>query len=267
MKQADGHEARQKLSCYIRTLNEERMIGRVIAAAQQAADEVLIVDSGSTDRTIEIAEAAGARVLRQPWLGNGAQKRAGEEAASHDILLDLDADEIVSPELAREIRALMASDRMAAVHDLKLVTVDPTGRAWTKSAVAFRRKLYDRRVIRMPDHKAWDQLEIPKGLTVGRLQGTLFHHSFRDLEQFAAKLNRVSTVRAREVGRSSKTSAALRVVFALPVYFLKHFLQRGLWRLGVYGVAISGLSAYGRWLRDVKVYEAMLIAERSRETR
>ncbi|MGF1658508.1 MAG: glycosyltransferase family 2 protein [Rubrimonas sp.] len=244
------------VSCYIRALNEERMIGRVIEAARAAVAEVVVLDSGSTDRTCEIARAAGARVIAQPWLGNGRQKRAAEDACAHDWLLDLDADEVVTDELAAEIRALFADGPPAhAVFELRLLTQPPFGRRWERAAVAWRRKLYDRRALRMPDHAAWDQLEPPRGMKIGRLRGALAHHSFRDVEQFVAKLNRVSSVRATETRLRPFWSVALRVVAAPPVYFLKHWLQRGLWREGLYGFAIAGASAFGRWLRDVKMLE------------
>lgn len=232
------------------------MIGEVVAAARRAVEEVVVIDCGSTDATREIAAAAGARVVEQPWLGNGRQKRAGEDACAHDWVLDLDADEVVSPELAGEIRALFAkAPPDHPVYALRLVTQPPFGRRWERAAVAWRRKLYDRRRLRMPDHAAWDQLVVSRDILVGRLKGALVHHSFRDVEQFVAKLNRVSTVRARETKLRPFWAVAVRVVAAAPIYFLKHWLQRGLWREGLYGFSIAGASAFGRWLRDVKMLE------------
>lgn len=251
------------LSCYIRTLNEERIIGRCIEAARQVAAEVVIVDSGSTDRTVEIAESLGARVFRQPWLGNGGQKRCGEQHCRFDWLLDLDADEVVSPELAGEIRALFAAgEPKLPVHEMCLVTVPPLGTPWYGFWLSYRRKLYDRRVVRMPDHKAWDQLEVPAGISVGRLKGGLLHYSFRDIAHIVQKLNRVSTVRAREGNKKSQAVLALRIVFGLPFYFCKPFILKQLWRAGIYGVALAGVFAFGRWLRDVKMYEDFLVASK-----
>ena len=100
--------SRIPVSCFIRTYNEEKRIKPVILAARELVAEVIVIDSDSTDNTREIAEEAGARVLQQSWLGNGHQKRLGEETASHDWLLDLDADEILSPELQEEMRELFA---------------------------------------------------------------------------------------------------------------------------------------------------------------
>jgi glycosyltransferase involved in cell wall biosynthesis len=250
------------VSCYIRTLNEERKIGAVLASVRDLVEETVVVDSGSTDATVAIADAMGARVIRQAWLGNGRQKRVGEDHCRNDFLLDLDADEVVSPELATEIRALFADGAPPRpVYELRLVTVPPVGEPWHDFGVRRRHKLYDRRVVRQPDHKAWDQFKVPAGVKVGRLSGALLHYAFGDLAQVVAKLNRASTVRATETRRRSRAEAGLRVLFALPVYFLKHYLQRGLFRAGIYGVSLAAISAFGRWLRDAKMYEQILASE------
>jgi glycosyltransferase involved in cell wall biosynthesis len=257
---------RAPVSCYIRTLNEHRRIAQVNASVRGVVSEIVVVDSGSTDATVAIAQAEGARVVHQDWLGNGRQKRFGEHQCRNDFLLDLDADEIVTPELAAEIRALFAAGPPPRpVYGLKLVTTPPVGGPWWHTGVVYRRKLYDRRVVRAPDHKAWDQFEVPDGVQVGRLSGALLHYSFWDLAHLAEKLNRVSTVRARETRRRGRVAVGLRVLFALPFYFFKHLVLRGLFRVGIYGVAVASISAYGRWLRDVKMYERIL-ADRGRSS-
>jgi glycosyltransferase involved in cell wall biosynthesis len=257
------------VSCYIRTFNEERSIGRVIAALRGVVSEVVIVDSGSTDATVKIAESHGARIVHQPWLGSGRQKRAGEDQCQHDFVLDLDADEVVTPELAEEIRALFANGSPPRpIYELKLVTVPPVGRPWSNIAVRYSRKLYDRRVVRAPDHGAWDQFKVPEGVEVGRLSGALAHYSFHDLAHRVDKLNRTSTARVKETAVRGLIGLRLRVLFMFPFYFLKHYVMRRHFRAGVYGVAMSITAAFGRWLRDAKMYERAMAerdARRSRE--
>jgi glycosyltransferase involved in cell wall biosynthesis len=252
------------ISAYIRTLNEARLITRVVEGAKLVADEVIVIDSGSTDGTGELATQAGARVVVQPWLGNGKQKRFAEDQCTHAWVLDLDADEVITPDLAREISALFAHGPPPhPIYETMLVTAPPIGEPWWTFALADRRKLYDKRVVRAPDHMAWDQFEIPTGVTVGKLKAPILHYSFRDLGHLLEKLNRVSGVRARESKLKPFWVVASRVVLAQPFYFLKHYIGRGMWRGGLYGVALAGISAQGRWLRDVKMLEIHLQKRRS----
>src|SRR5665213_3624205 len=94
-----------RISATIVTLNEERNIARAIGSLR-CADEVLIVDSGSTDRTREIAVGLGARVIEEPWRGYAGQKNYAAACAAHDWILSIDADESLTPELSAEILAL-----------------------------------------------------------------------------------------------------------------------------------------------------------------
>lgn len=246
------------ISCYVRTLNEERNIGRCVEAALRIAAEVIVIDSGSTDRTIQIAEAAGAKVFRQNWLGNGFQKRFGEDQCRSDWLLDLDADEVVTEQLAQEIENLFAEgEPTTRIFALRLVTISPTGFRFENFGYRWSNKLYDRRVVRAPAHKAWDQFEVPTGVLIGHLKAPVDHYAYRDFAHLAEKQNRVSTVRANETTPPSRLSIAIRVFFGLPFYFGKHYFQRGLLRAGTEGFAIAGILAYGRWLRDVKRYERL----------
>ncbi|NWG70971.1 MAG: glycosyltransferase family 2 protein [Parvularculaceae bacterium] len=237
------------------------MIGEVVRAALQVASEVVVVDSGSTDDTVAKAEAAGARVIRHEWLGNGFQKRLGEEACRNDWLLDLDADEIVTAELAAEIRALFAARAPAAsIYSLYVAFAPPFGRPWTDFGLGRREKLYDRRIVRQPAHAAFDQFKIPEGAAVGRLRSPLIHHAFTGAEHLMEKLNRNSSTRARELPLKSAPVLALRILFGLPVYFGKRYLVDGFIRGGVYGFAFALMSGFGKWLRDVKMFERAMKA-------
>lgn len=231
------------------------MIGDVVRAALSVAQEVVIVDSGSTDDTIAIAEEAGARVVRQPWLGSGLQKRAAEDLCAHDWLLDLDADEIVTPDVAAEIKALFTNGAPpASIYKTMLALAPPVGAPW-RFGFATRHKLYDRRVVRAPAHKAWDQFDIPEGVSVGALNAPLLHHAFTGAGHFTEKVNRNTDARAAEAPMKPKPWLALRIFFGLPFYVAKRYFLSGYFRGGVYGFAIAMMSGYGRWLKDVKMWE------------
>lgn len=249
-------DQRPPVSAYIRTLNEARMIGDVVRAALQIAREVVIVDSGSTDRTIELARDAGARIVKHEWTGNGRQKRIGEDVCENDWLLDLDADEIVTPELAAEIRALFSGGEPPCnIYRTMLALAPPIGKPWRNFGLQTRHKLYDRRFIRIPAHDAWDQFDIPRGTPVGRLKHPLLHYAFADAGQLMDKLNRNSSTRASALKPKSRAYLAVRIVFGLPVYFAKKYILQQYFRGGVYGFSLAFMSGYGRWLRDVKMWE------------
>lgn len=250
---------RPPVSCYIRTLNEEARIGATVRAALTVAREVIVVDSGSSDGTVAAAESEGARVIEQAWLGGGHQKRVGEDACRHDWLLDLDADEIVSDELAREIRGLFADEEPDAdVYRLALVNVDPAGRVWRKARAPRRAKLYDRRRIRMPAHGAWDQFRIPTGLRVRRLDGPLLHYAFDDIAHLSRKQGSAMVRRVRFLDRDRPSSTALRVYAGLPYFFFRNYVLRRRWREGTYGFMFSVTTAYNHWLRYAMLHERRL---------
>lgn len=244
------------LSAFIRTRNESRMIARVVKAALQAADEVIVVDSGSDDDTVALAEAAGARVVHQDWLGGGRQKRFAEDQCRHDWLLDLDADEVLTPALAAEVRMLFAAGAPpSSVYRTPVAIAPPIGRPWIGFGGVIRHKLYDRRVLRAPDHEAWDQFDIPDGVKAGALKAPILHYAFSDAAHLIEKLNRNSSTRARALDPKPAPLLVARIFFGLPFYVAKRYLLDGLFRGGVYGFAFSMMSGFGRWMRDVKMYE------------
>ncbi|MBN2162010.1 MAG: glycosyltransferase family 2 protein [Pontiellaceae bacterium] len=249
------------LSCYIRTKNEAARIGPVVTKVREIGAEVIIVDSGSTDNTREIAREAGAVVIEKPWEGNGFQKRNGEDAASNEWLLDLDADEVLSPELQDEIKNLFYNGAPEpGIYALKLVTVPPVpkGAVWHHASIMWRNKLYHKSVVRMPAHAAWDQFKIPDGVSAKKINAALLHYSFLDIEQQVGKMNRVSTVRANETRLKPKGQLALRILFGFPFYFFKKYIFQQMFREGIYGFACAVVIASNRWLKDVKMYEIHL---------
>ena len=249
------------LSCYIRTLNEAKRIGPVVKKAKETGAEVIVVDSGSSDQTREIARAAGARVIENKWEGNGFQKRIGEDSATYDWLLDLDADEIISTELRDEIRDLFSKgEPEPGIFSIKLVIVPPVpkGAVWNKANVMWFNKLYHKSVVRIPAHAAWDHFQVPKRVKPRQLKGTLLHYSFRDIEQLMNKMNRVSSVRANETRLKARWFLVVRILFAFPFYFFKKYIKNGMYRAGIYGFTCAAIIASNRWLKDVKMYERHL---------
>ena len=246
------------ISCYIRTLNEERLIGEVISSAKKICSEVVIIDSLSIDKTKSISLSLGAIVHEQPWLGNGFQKRVGEDKSKNDWVLDIDADELVSDEMANEIKIYFKN----GTHNLDgfltpIITVPPFGKPWYNFAKAHRVKLYNKKKIRIPAHKAWDQFKYEK-LVVKKLKNGLLHPSFTGIHMHLDKLNKYSTMLANQPIKKSFAEIFIRIWFGFPVYFFHKFILRGMFRAGTYGFALSLSSAFGRWLKDIKQFEHIM---------
>ena len=110
------------VSCFLITRNEEDVLDTALRSVVDLVDEIVVVDSGSSDRTVAIARCYGARVIERAWPGFGPQKRFAERACRNDWVLNLDADEALSPELAQEIRALLVARKQlqARLNDLEL---------------------------------------------------------------------------------------------------------------------------------------------------
>lgn len=246
-----------RFSCFIIARNEARRIGEVIASVRDLADEVVVIDSGSTDGTQQIAETLGARVIFNEWPGYGPQKRFGEEQCRNDWLLNLDADEVLSDELRAEIRALFANgEPPLPLYRIDIVPVPPYGdrRPWYLNRNR-RIRLYDRRVMRFPDHPTWDAIDIPKDRPFGSLKGIVRHYSMQSFEHQFAKMNSYTTALAKSVPPKSMTNLTVRLFLGFPFDFFRAYIIRGHFVGGRYGFALAMLYAFTRFMRTVKMME------------
>lgn len=250
--------ARLPVSCFIIACNEADRIGRTIASVANLASEIVVVDSGSTDQTVVVAEQAGARVIFNPWPGFGQQKRFGEEQCRYDWLLNLDADEVVSPELAADIRALFAhgSTPPLAVYGMRVSIVYP---GWTKPRPLARDhyclRLYDRRHCRFKNSTLFDSVDSAAEPT-GHLPGVLYHHSVRSLADLARKGDERATYNALHSKPKSTAELAARAALELPWNFFKYLILRTHILGGWTGVRYAWITAYYRWQRIVRMLRA-----------
>ena len=250
------------LSCCIITRDEADRIEACIRAVQPIADEVLVVDSGSTDDTVARAQALGARVLHRDWDGYGPQKRFAEQAARNDWILNLDADEIVTEEFRTEVAALMASEPPRAAYKVRLVPVYPghsKPRLWSSAHNHVR--LYDRRRAGFPDslvHDAVDTGDEP----LGQIRSDVMHFSLRSLAHLRQKLDSYTRLQAKEL-RKSPWLVMARIPFEYPVVFARYYLVRRNFTGGWFGVGFSHISAEMRVRRLWRILRATLAARKA----
>ena len=242
-----------KVSVTIITLNEAEHLAAAIESARWA-DEILVVDSGSTDCTVDLARAKGATVLCRDWTGYVDQKNFAAERAAHDWIFSLDADERVTPALAAEIRTLVATEPPLGGYRLPRVTYH-LGR-WVRTTdfyPDFQTRLYDRRAARWRGKYVHESVAVDGA--VGRLRHELEHYSFRNLRDQLDRINRYTTLAARQMHESGRRAGPLDLVVHPPAAFLRNYvLRRGILD-GTAGLTISLMNAYSVFLKFAKLWE------------
>ncbi len=249
--------SRLPLSCFIIARNEADRIVRTIRAVKDWVDEVVVIDSGSTDGTQGLAEGEGARVIFHEWPGFGPQKRFGETQCRNDWLLNLDADEVVSPALAGEIQALFASGAPGfAVYALPINDVYPgqtRPRLWANDYVQPR--LYDRRRVRFKDSPIHDSLDV-EGMKVGALKADVHHFSARSFDDQLAKAVERGRIFADHAKAKSAGVLKLRLLFEFPAAFFKYYVLRRHFTGGMAGFQTAMTGAISRYVRIARMLEA-----------
>jgi glycosyltransferase involved in cell wall biosynthesis len=232
------------LSVAIVTFNEEHNLPRCLENVRGLAVEIVILDSGSTDRTIEIAQGFGARVEQHPWSGFVAQKTRLFSRCSQPWVLNLDADEVVSPELAESLRQVFEQDEPAVsgfeINRRTFYLGDWIHHAWQPDWVL---RLTRREGAHWTGHDPHAYLEV-SGAT-GRLQGDLLHYSYRNLQEHLARTIHYARVSAETMKRNGKRCHWYHLVFSPWLAFLKKLVLRSAWRDGWRGWIISVATFFG----------------------
>lgn len=245
------------ISVFIIARNEADRIGDAIRAVRPLADDVVVVDSGSTDGTQALAAELGARVVHNPWPGYGLQKRFGEDLCRHPWLLNVDADEVLSPALVREIAALFAAgEPPCQAYRMPIVEIFPgEARPHALAYALHPVRLYRRDRGRYSDSLVHDRVVLEPGTRVGSLKGRIHHRSVRSLGDQIDKLNRYSDQQARDLDVRGVSLPVWRVFVELPGAFLKAYLGRRHFVRGTYGFLTAMNYAIARHLRLAKHYE------------
>ena len=251
------------LSAFIIARDEEARIGRTLAALRGLADDIVVVDSGSTDRTVAIAQAYGARVIVRAWDGYGPQKRFAEAQCRHGWLLNVDADEVVTPELATEIRALLEGTPPAGAYNIRILNVypgDAKPRPFANDYNVVR--LYHRDAGAYRDHPSFDRVELKASVRPGQIAAPIWHHPIVDWHGFIDKSNRFSTFQATLPSRRSARLLKLRLFGEFPINFLKTYILRRHFTGGWKGFYFAVGQAFMRTSRIAKMLEAQEIGMR-----
>lgn len=259
------------ITAIILTKNEEANLSDCLASVKWV-DEILVVDSFSVDRTAEIAHAHNARFIQHPFLNYAAQRNFAQGAASHDWVLHIDADERVTPALAREIQQLSQTGQLDKYHAYYFARVDlwlgfwfPTHPERYRLTSSIQRHLVRNRFIRLYDrrHARWRRAlheVIDVAPPVGFLQGCITHYSATNLSRMLETFNSYTDLEAAQLfatGNRSNPLHALYRGFRAGAYL--YFAWR-LYRYGAPGLAYAIHQGYVKYMNYLKLWELQRIA-------
>lgn len=248
------------------TFNEEKNIERCIRSVPFAGD-VVVVDSNSTDKTVDIARRLGARISIEPWKGFSRQKTRAMALGRYDWVLSLDADEALSPEAQEEIQALFANGEPAAD------AFESPRLTWHLGRWLYHGGNYPDRQIRL-FHRArskWSDTEVHERVVavskdahkVEKLKAPILHWPFENVAEQVATINRYSGLRAEDWAKQGKRFGALKMaVKTVGKFFEVYFLKRGFLD-GIPGLINAFVASFATFLRWAKLYEKSLPSKKN----
>jgi glycosyltransferase involved in cell wall biosynthesis len=235
------------------TLNESANLAAALDSVRWA-DEIVVVDSQSTDETVAIAQRYTDRVIVRPWPGYVDQKNFAAAQATHDWIFSLDADERVTPELAEEIKAILAAGPVCPGYRVPRMSYY-LGR-WIRSTdwyPDYQLRLYDRRRGR------WVGRSVHEGVQadgeVGRLRSDLQHYPYPDVSHHLKTIDEYSTLAARQMFEDGRRIGGLGILLHGYGAWLRNYILRGGFRDGIVGFLVSGFNAAYVALKYVKLWE------------
>jgi glycosyltransferase involved in cell wall biosynthesis len=254
------------ISAFIIAKNEADRIPKAILSVRDWVDEVIVIDSGSTDDTVEVARTLGATTYFNEWKGYGPQKIYGETLCRNKWLFNLDADEEATPETIAEIKAMFAhGEPRDKAFSMKTRTVFRFETKPRRHAVEMTHgRLYNKDYAGFKDSTVHDSVVLRDGGELKLLKGGLNHYIFRSHHHAIEKVNAYSSMQAEDLFRKGRNPGALRIIFTPIWAFFKAYVLRGYIFYGLDGVIRSYIYAFSRLIRVAKAREKFQEAEDER---
>ncbi len=249
------------VSVFMITQNEEDRIAASISAIRDIVDEVIVVDSGSTDKTLEICQSLGAKTYHRDWTGYGEQKRYAESLCKNDYVINLDADEVATPEFCDELVNLYKDNNNSFPHQaykFKITNIYPFAKKPRIGAYSYNNiRFYDKNFATFKTSEVHDSV-VPNSdsTTIGQLKNIVLHFAIRDTSHMVEKSNLYTDKQVKELAPKKKLwKLKIRLLYEFPTAFLKYYIIRKEFLGGYYGFITSMTAAFRRFIRIAKFYE------------
>jgi len=237
--------------------NEEWIIARTFNAVKDIADEMILVDSGSTDQTREIAASLGARVyIEEPYKGCGLQKNAAIEKCTGEWILFLDADEVVSDELKAEIKRIIKLPTTADVYKVRFQSYC-FGRlikhgGWS---AFYKARFFKNGAGKFSPHIIHSYFETRKNAVIDKIDADIRHYTYRDITHYIEKNNRYTNEKALMLFKTGKKPQVIKLIFSPIIRFIKSYFFKLGCLDGIDGLIMSLLGSWYAVLQFLKLHE------------
>ncbi len=244
-----------KISAVVITYNASATIGNCINALKAVSDEIIIIDSFSTDDTAEICQQKEIIFFQQRWLGYGPQKNFGISKTSNYYILSIDADEIISNELAASI----IKEKQIGLHgQYSLSRINYYYFGVSKhgaSRPGFKVRLFNKNNARWNEREVHEALIVNKKEKISQLKGSLLHYSYTSISHQIEKLNDYTTLGAKELSKKGKKHFILKIIFGPPINFIKNYFMRMGFLDGMHGFVLASFAAHEKFVKYAKLWE------------
>ncbi|MEL6943694.1 MAG: glycosyltransferase family 2 protein [Bacteroidota bacterium] len=241
------------ISVAIITKNEVDNIGKCLEAAWKVADEIIIIDSFSTDGTQQLAQSLGARVIEHSFAGHIQQKNVAIDKAIYDHILALDADEVLSDQL---IQSILAVKKKFTADAYKMNRLNNYCGQWIRHSGWYpdqKIRLFDRKKAKWGGENPHDSIILSPNSSLQHLEGDLLHYSYYSISDHVSRINSYTTIMAKSAFEKKKKATLLKIITRPNFKFFKcYFLKLGFLD-GYYGFIIAVLGAYYNFLKYVKL--------------
>ncbi|GAB4331287.1 MAG: glycosyltransferase family 2 protein [Leptolyngbyaceae cyanobacterium] len=243
----------QQISTVIIARNEEECIAQAIRSCLLFSDEIVLVDSGSQDATVQIAKNLGCQIYFHEWMGYAIQRNFGAEKASYDWIFFIDADEVVDEQLTQALLQWKQHPQAETKAFAALRIGDFWGK-WLDTRPESHTRLYNKTVFRIKDVLVHEGPNVSPEQVV-RLPGVIWHYGFRNISDLVMRFNRYTDLDAQQAYGLGSRFNWVRLCLKPPAKFFQQYLWYGMYRQGLAGFTLAMLWSYYIFLKEVKLYD------------